>query len=237
MIDENLKGIKNPPLKSISCEIRFPTFLKIADKIPDFQDKIREVFPKYYTQTLPTTSKHGIVDEFSWNFRSDKQEIGLRVKNNLIVLIADEYMRFSIISKYIEEYFGEFFKINNIDKFSRIGLRYINREDFNEKEPDIQKVLRYFNLFFTNIDENTKINNFNIQFNKKEEKYNINIINKYGKRQDDRYSFVFDYDCYYINSSTIENYLEILNRLHDTILKHFKENIKKEYLDFIMNRE
>ena len=166
MTDENLNDIKNPPLKSISCEIRFPTLLKISDKIPDFQDKIREFFPNYYTQTLPTTSKHGIVDEFYWNFRSDKQEIGLQVKNNLIALIVGEYMRFSTIFELVRNFFGEFFKINNIKKFSRIGLRYINREDFKEKEPNLQEVLRYFNLIFTNIDENTKINSFNIQFNK-----------------------------------------------------------------------
>lgn len=237
MIDEHLKGINNPPLKSISCEIRFPTLLKISDKIPDFQEKIRESLPNYYTQTLPSTSKYGLVDEFTWNFRSDKQEIGLRVKNNLIVLIVDEYIKFSTLFKYIKDFFGEFFKINSIKKFSRIGLRYVNREDFKEKEPNLQKVLRYFNLFYTNIDENTKIDSFNLQFRKQEENFSINIINKYGKRQDDRYSFVFDYDCYYKKSSNFENYLDILKDLHDNILKHFKDNITKEYLDFLKNHE
>lgn len=237
MIDEYLKGIKNPPLKSISCEIRFPTLLKISDKIPDFQDKIRERFPNYYTESLPTASKHGIVDKFSWNFRSDKQDLGLRVRNNLIVLIVGEYMRFSTIFEYVKDFFGEFFNINRIEKFSRIGLRYINREDFKEKEPNLRKVLKYFNLFFTNIDENTKINNFNIQFNKQEENLSINIINKYSQRQDDRYSFVFDYDCHYTNSPNINNYLEIFKELHNNILKHFRVNITQEYLDILKNRE
>lgn len=237
MIHENLKKIKNPPLKSLSCEIRFPTLLKIVDTIPDFQNIIRETLPNYYTQSIPVASKHGIVDEFSWNFRSDLNGIGLRVKNNLIVLQSDKHVKFSVLLEYIKDFFGEFFRVNEINNFSRIGLRYINREDFNEEEPNLDNVLRYFNLIYTNLEENVRINNFNVQFNRKEDNYYINIINKYSKRQDDRYSFLFDYDCYYMDDLDIDNYLDILENLHDKILKSFEENITNEYLQILMSRE
>jgi len=48
MTDENLNDIKNPPLKSISCEIRFPTLLKISDKIDSVTGRDTDSWDGYY---------------------------------------------------------------------------------------------------------------------------------------------------------------------------------------------
>ncbi len=224
----------NPPIKSVSCEIRFPTLLTIAKTIPEFQSKIRNEFTDYYTQTIPRVYKSGVMDERYWVFKSFNDTLNLKIKNSSIVLTSNDYNDFPPFFGIIKKYFENFFKLNNIDKFLRIGLRYTNIEEFEDKKPNLKRLLEYYSFAHFKFNEKDTINNFNINYSKNENDYYMFIALEYGKNPQNKYSFLFDFDIY--NSEEIENdnYIKIIDNLHNNILKVFHESITEKYKNDVL---
>lgn len=224
----------NPPVKSVSCEIRFPTLLTIKETIPAFQAIVRNEFPDYFTQTTPRIYKSGVIDEISWNFKSNDDTLNLKIKTNTIVLTSSDYNEFEPYYNIVKEYFENFFELNELDKFLRIGLRYTNREEFDDKEPNLSKLLRYFNFNHFKFNENDKINNFSVRYNKIENEYYMNIVLDYGKDSQGKYSFLFDFDSYSSKEINKDNYINVLDKLHKNILKIFYEKITENYKNEVL---
>lgn len=227
----------NPPIKSVSCEIRFPTLLKIKDSIRDFQSIIRKGFPDYYSQKMPRVSKGGmVIDETWWVFKSYDETQTLRIKNSSIVLTFNKYNEFEPFFNIIKKYFNEFFNRNEIDTFSRIGLRYTNREDFDNKVPNLKKLMDYFTFENFKFKEIDKFENFNIQFNKKMNGYYLNITKEYGKNPENKYSLMFDFDSYITGEIKKGEYINIIADLHHNILKTFHNNITEKYKEEVLRK-
>lgn len=227
----------NPKIESVSCEIRFPTLLTIKDSIIRFQSKIRNEFPDYYTQNIPKAYKSGIIDEMWWNFKSSDDNLGLKIKNNSIVLTSTDYKEFTPFFEIIKTHFEYFFKLNSIDKFLRIGLRYTNREQFKDKEPNLRKLLKYFNLNHFTFEENDPINNFVLRYNKVESGLYMTVVLEYSKNPKGKYDFLFDFDSYTSEEIDKEHYIGVIENLHNNILKVFNEIITEEYKNDVLRVE
>ena len=234
MIDIYDEIFPNPPTISVSCEIRFPTLLTIEKTIPEFQSKIRNEFPDYYTQKIPRVYKSGVIDETWWVFKSSDDTLNLKIKNSSIVLTSSDYNKFPPFFEIIKVYFENFFKLNNIDKFLRIGLRYTNREEFEDKKPNLKRLLEYFNFTHFKFNENDTFNNFNIKYNKNENNYYMFIVLEYGKNPQNKYSFLFDFDSYTSEEIDKENYVKVIDNLHNNILKVFHESITEKYKNDVL---
>lgn len=224
----------NPPISSVSCEIRFPTLLTIEKTIPEFQSKIRNEFTGYYTQKIPRVYKSGVIDEMWWIFKSNDDTLSLKIKNNSIVLTSNNYNEFPPFFEIIKGYFESFFQLNNINKFLRIGLRYTNREEFEDKKPNLKRLLEYFSFKYFKFNENDTINNFNIRYNKNENDYYMIIVLEYGKNPQNKYSFLFDFDSYTSEEIDKENYIKVIDNLHSNILKVFYESITEQYKNDVL---
>lgn len=227
----------NPPIESVSCEIRFPTLLTIKDSIIRFQSKIRNEFPDYYTQNIPKAYKSGIIDEMWWVFKSSDDNLGLKIKNSSIVLTSTSYKEFTPFFEIIKKYFEYFFEINSIVKYLRIGLRYTNREEFADKEPNLRKILGYFNLKHIKFEENDPINDFAIRYNKVESGLYMTVGLEYNKNPQGKYVFLFDFDSYTSEEIDKDHYIGVIEKLHTNILKFFNEIITEDYKNDILRVE
>lgn len=227
---------QNPPLNSISFEIRFPSYIKISEQIPDFQSDVREELPYFFSQSTPKYSKHGVVEEMSWIFRSDSDDIILRIKNNLITLTIDKYVEFDIVQKYINKFFPQFLnKIEKLTNFTRIGLRYINSYNFGERKSNVEKFLAYFKLSHLVINTSDIIDSFNFFITKKMDDYHMNLKYKYGiPPNGEEYIFLFDYDCFASGSFKKDNFNKIVIDLKQLITKNFKENITEKFITDVL---
>lgn len=220
----------NSPLVSVSCEIRFPSLLVIKNKIPLFQSEIRNTFQDYYTYTRPNVSKSGVViDERWWVFKSINDDLNLRVKNSSIVLSSSFYQEFKYFFTLLSKTFEIFFQINDIEKFSRVGLRFTNKQDFEDKTANLQRLNEYFNFRYLKLEPKDNIDNFQIRYSKKKADYNLNILKEYGKNPQNKYSYFFDFDSYFYADIDRENYLKIIENLHQNILEEFHNSITEKY--------
>lgn len=227
----------NPPLKSVSCEIRFPTLLTISAKIPEFQVMLRDIFPDYYTQTIPRAYKGGVIDEIWWVFKSSNDALNLKVKNNSIVLTSTKYTSFTPFFNIIKENFEEFFNLNSLDRFLRIGLRFTNREDFENKESDLNILLKYFKLRFFKFNETDSIESFSVRYKIKEGDYSMNVGEDYNINPQGKYFYIFDFDSYIDKNVNKENYKSVVENLHKEIIKTFENYITDEYRNEILKVE
>lgn len=227
----------NPPIESVSCEIRFPALLTIKDSIPQFQSNLRNEFPEYYTQIIPRARKSGIIDERWWTFKSSDDNFGLKIKNSSIVLTSTDYKEFTPFFEIINTNFENFFVLNSIDKYLRIGLRYTNREQFEDKEPNLRKLLEYFNLKHFTFEENEPINNFALRYNKVESGLYMTVILEYSKNPQGKYEFLFDFDSYTSEEVDKEHYIGVIENLHHNILIVFNEIITEEYKNNVLRVE
>jgi len=231
---EQDKGYINPPIKSVSCEIRFPTLLTISESIPKFQAEVRDMLSDYYIQTIPKAYKGGILDETWWIFKSIDDILNLKVKNSSIALLSSNYVRFSPFFDIIKNYFESFFKINKIDKFLRIGLRYINRQDFDDVSCNLGILLKYFKTRYFKFNEDDPIETFSIMYNVKEGDYLMSVGEDYAKNPQGKYSYQFDFDSYTNRDVNKSNYLSIIEGLHNNILKTFENYITDDYRNEIL---
>lgn len=237
MAEINDEIFPNPPIKTVSCEIRFPTLLTIKDTIPKFQAKIRNEFPDYYTQKVPRAYKSGIIDETWWIFKSSDDNLTLKLKNSSIVLTSTNYKEFTPFYEIIKTYFDNFFNLNSIDNFLRIGLRYINTEEFEDKEPNLHKLLEYFNLRHFTFEESDQFNNFAIRYNKIESELYMTVLLEYNKNLQGKYEFLFDFDSYTPKEIDRESYIGVIENLHKNILKVFHGIITEQYKDNVLRVE
>ena len=224
----------NPPIKSVSCEIRFPTLLKISDSIDEFQVKVRDVLSDYYTQTIPRVFKGGLLDEKWWVFKTIDDALSLKVKNNSIVLSASKYVGFTPFFDIIKDYFETFFNKNKIDKFLRIGLRFINLEDFDDTECNLGILLKYFKLRYFKFNESDAIETFSVRYTIKEGESYMNVGEDYAINPQGKYSYQFDFDSYTDRDVNKSNYLTIIDKLHKNIIMTFENYITDEYRNEIL---
>ncbi len=219
---------QNPPVKSVSCEIRFPTLLSIKDKIVIIQGKVRDKLSGYYTQSVPIAYKGGIIEETWWIFKSNDDTLNLKIKDNSIALISTNYTHFTLFFDIIKESFDFFFKENKIEQFLRIGLRYTNREELKVTESGLSTLLKYFKLKYFKFRKEDPIENFSIRYTTKEGDYYMITLEDYTKSQG-KYIYQFDFDSYIENNTNINNYVSIIKNLHDNIMKTFKGYITTDY--------
>lgn len=233
MSDQNSdEKFPNSQLREVNCAIRFPAFIKISDRIKDFQSKIRNNMPFFETQNRPALSQQGYyIEETWWLFKSEDQNLILKVKNNVVILSTNNYTTFDKFYEDLKSNMGAFLEMyrDEINQFSRIGLRYINRYDFMHENSNIEELMKYFKLLYLNLDEIDEVNNFNVFFNKKIHEFNINITNIYNKNPKGKYSFLYDYDSYHLGNSNLNNYLEIIEKLHKNIKETFEKNITTDF--------
>ena len=119
---------EKPQLIEVICQLRYPTILSIDAKEPaEFQDRIRERFPRYAGQVERPLGPDGKPQEVhSHNFITEDGVYKLSMTRDFIALSTMRYTGWGDFAGALDEPLGQFISIYRPAFFERVGLRYIN---------------------------------------------------------------------------------------------------------------
>ena len=112
------------PLAEVICQLRFPEILSIQANIPaDFQDAIRQVFPKYTVrkEQLPNQNP---TNNYQFSTADGLWRVNLTSK--FISLACSKYICWEDFAKMLDKPLAAFIQIYKPAYFERVGLRYVN---------------------------------------------------------------------------------------------------------------
>lgn len=137
---------KNPTVKTVAFEIRFPNLFYIENKIGEFQIEIMHEFPEsaltYRGQVLFADMGQGVkAEDISarldkdmsnkvWEFQSPKN-YKLSISSRSLVINSEHHKTYNLggADKFrdtIKFVLDNFFKVVSIPIIGRVGLRYID---------------------------------------------------------------------------------------------------------------
>jgi len=226
-------------LTSVACEIRFDPLLMIQNKIPEFQEKIRGDLPSYgFELTIPVLDP-SITTQFSgvnqWLFKSKDQTKTLKIVVNRIGFIVSEYSTFDIFYQETIKYFSEFFKICNIDEFSRIGLRYVNEFKLVEFEDSQQiSLAKFFKVALDKavIEEYSPFQ-FETVIRSKKNDYKLFLKNEFNTDVGGESNYIIDIDAFKSGNLKKKDLESTFKELHKLELQEFHNNITDEVINIL----
>lgn len=115
-----------PIVHEVVCQLRFPTILSInATEPADFQEQIREAFPKY-TARQEKAAQPNMPPVINHTFISEDNRWKLNLTKDFLSLSTLQYASWSEFAAQIDQPLAEFIRIYKPAHFSRVGLRYMN---------------------------------------------------------------------------------------------------------------
>lgn len=116
-------------LIEVICQLRFPTILSIETRAPaDFQDVVRERFPRYgcQTETLPAAADGSRPTQKNYSFVSAEGDFKISLTQGFIAFSTVRYRGWEQFAGMMDEPLGQFIRIYRPAYFERVGLRYLN---------------------------------------------------------------------------------------------------------------
>ena len=139
----------NAPLKSAAFEIRFPGELSIEAKRHEFQDKIRDKYPKLYVPNVQEGTSPALQP---YTFRNEEETKNLRIAVNSFSIVTSQYEGFASFKAEFLSFLELFQGLFNIQKLTRTGLRYTNHIPIF-RDDSIIPFREYLNVRFQTPDE------------------------------------------------------------------------------------
>ena len=127
----------NNQLADVICQFRFPEILSLAANLPaEFQDLIRDTYPKFASQLDPSAPKlSGQPGNFkienqpstiNYQFSSEDSCWRINLTSRFISLSCNKYSCWEDFAKRLDKLLAAFIRIYKPAYFERVGLRYIN---------------------------------------------------------------------------------------------------------------
>lgn len=118
---------KNQIVETI-CQLRFPAILSIEAKEPaDFQDTVRERFPRYSVREENLPAREGGTQKTkNHSFISADGAWKLSLTKDFIALSTVRYPGWDSFALTLDEVLGHFIEVYKPAFFERVGLRYLN---------------------------------------------------------------------------------------------------------------
>ena len=124
-------------LLEVICQLRFPTILSISAREPaDFQDAIRDEYPKYQRlEERPAPKISGAPGNVrleeqkpvtNYQFLSVDSKWKVNLTNSFIALATPTYTNWEDFAAKLDKVLAGFIPIYKPAYFERVGLRYIN---------------------------------------------------------------------------------------------------------------
>ncbi|MBQ9412628.1 MAG: TIGR04255 family protein [Oscillospiraceae bacterium] len=115
-------------LIEVICQLRYPTILSIeANEPAEFQDTIREAFPRYLCRQEKAAPQGGEPQTVrNHNFISEDGKCKLSMTKNFIALSTMAYAGWEDFAHTLDEPLGQFIRLYKPAYFERVGLRYLN---------------------------------------------------------------------------------------------------------------
>jgi len=245
---------RNPTVKQVIFQIRYPNLFFIENKIGDLQLKIMDKFPEsallfrrqvVFADIGPYTKIENIPDDASamakkiWQFTSPKG-YELNVLSDSLDITSNTHKTYNNPASdnkfrdFIEFILNNFLEITKIPLVTRIGLRYIDECPIPEKRNDVFQ--DYYNSTFPlsrfKIEDATAM-----QF--------VTTVSKDGCliryaesliQKGDKYILTLDFDASARDISTT-NVLDTTDKLHDIISEEYEATIKEPVYKYMRGEE
>lgn len=115
---------ENNQLGEVICQLRFPEILSIETDLPaKFQDKIRDVFPRY---SLRRENSGPNTQTNNYQFTTDDGVWRVNLTSKFIALATSRYTRWEDFAAMLDKPLAAFIRLYKPACFDRIGLRYLN---------------------------------------------------------------------------------------------------------------
>ena len=138
----------NNQLLEVICQLRFPTILAIGAKEPvEFQDAIRDVFPRYLQRQdavppkilnvpgqPPKVEPQKPVNNYQFMTADGQYRINLT--QGFISLTCSRYTCWEDFARMMDKPLASFIRIYQPAYFERVGLRYLNA--FSRRQLDLE---------------------------------------------------------------------------------------------------
>lgn len=239
-----------PPVKQVFFEIKYPHLFIIEKNIGEFQQKIISTFPDsalvFRSQVMITSRSSADVTERPeqpeegptakiWQFSTENKEIILSIQSNALAISSTHHKTYDLgegdkFRGVIQFVMNEFIDFVAIPKISRIGLRYINEcPIFSMNTSEFQE---YYNSAFP-LDKFTleELTEMLVKATVRKGDYFINYSETL-KHVENENILVLDYDSYSFNIPT-EDYLVVLDALHENINMEFDMSTTDKFKDFM----
>lgn len=227
----------NPFLTEVVLEVKFPALLRIPRDIADFQETILAKFPEtniIYDKKFFFDAKEGSeeISEKAWEFLNPENKTKCQVFNHRFSIFSNEYKSwekheskegFLDIVKFS---LGNFLTVFDIKKFNRLGLRYINKIELEEKNT------KWFKKYFIPLFNHDKYRIEDLSQNsvrlrvKKPNSAELTIMSGF-LIQDNKDYYMLDFDAFSLNIKR-EDLYKNLEKLHENILKEFHSLITED---------
>jgi len=129
---------RNNQLLEVICQLRFPTILAVGAREPvDFQEAVRDVFPRYQLRQDAIPTKVTAVPGQPPKVETQKPVVNhhfltadgtyrINLTQNFISLTCNRYTCWEDFARMMDKPLASFIKIYNPAYFERVGLRYLN---------------------------------------------------------------------------------------------------------------
>jgi uncharacterized protein (TIGR04255 family) len=148
-------SLRNPPLREVICQVRFPPILMIADETPkQFQASIRDRFPDYQThqevefqvalgQSIKSLNPKPQIHRFLDRDQSRTVSLGL----DFYAISTTAYEGWEAFAEDLRFVTEQVISIYKVPYSTRIGLRYINALNtqstgMHSFDPEVLEMLR-----------------------------------------------------------------------------------------------
>jgi uncharacterized protein (TIGR04255 family) len=146
---------RKAPLVQVTCQVRFPTILRVEDRPADFQERVRKILPLVERPVhvpLPPQLPPEIAQTFraqlgfaGWRFLTDDKTTTLGLSSDSLVLSTTKYTTWGDFLIQWRPGLSALVDIYSPDHFSRVSLRYqdfILREDIGLGSTPWSELLR-----------------------------------------------------------------------------------------------
>ena len=242
---------QNPTVESVIFQIHYSNLFYIENKIGDLQVQLMKEFPdsdlifrrkmvlvdqgdKAKIESDFKESEEGAVQKI-WQFRSPKG-YRLNILNNSLDITSEYHKTYNNpegehkFRDIIELVVSNFLQITNLPIIKRIGLRYIDKCPILSKDNVTFK--QWYNSTFP-LDRFNLADAETMQFQAvlKRGNYNLRYVEALQTSENKNY-LILDFDGF-ANDISSENYLSILDDLHDLIVDEYQKSIKTLVYDYM----
>ncbi|MDR0991277.1 MAG: TIGR04255 family protein [Ruminococcus sp.] len=237
---------KNNPIVEVACQINFPDILRISKEEPvEFQEKIREKFPKYNNTKFPLLPEvfPGFTSPVKNThiFSTNDNESSIKLSSDFIAYSVTTYNSWEDFYRPFEEILNYFYEIYRPADYTRTGIRYIDvfcrselvSSGINENTAWCELIEPFFLGIMAEQDSNFSVvgfsSNTNIKFADETKANLVTALGKTNKTNED--VFVLNGD-YYVDSPVRHSDLKSrLDSLHvhsgEILQKGIKETLHK----------
>jgi len=236
--------LKNAPIVEVSCEFRFSDqsddltiYGIMAERLgSNFKKRGRKeyqnlVFEKNGNKLEPKVNQF-VVQQFEGNAGNTLVQVG---KNVLMINKLRPYSTWEQFAPTIKDAFNKYIEVTNLKELARIGLRYINKINF-DKDIEINKYFAFRPQFSTQLGQEISsfISGVVLPRNANRDNLKIELTNVEAD-SGHKDAVILDIDCFTIDMSAIkiDTAISWVENAHDEVEKAFFACITPELQELL----